>query len=117
MVRIVMDSRRATISKPLPMQMQHANNFMSGEYAYKDSSGNDVKVVYIAGEGVGFMPLTGIHPAILKAVQYIVDHQRKMSSTWVYKILSHINIANQSNFRLNWCKSCLRASWTVPFTT
>lgn len=52
-------------------------NKVTGQYSYKDPSGRDIKVSYIAGEGIGFMPLEGVDPEIIKAVQYIVKLGRE----------------------------------------
>lgn len=49
-------------------------NTVNGEYSYPNADGSEVKVAYKAGEGIGFMPLEGVHPAIIKALQYIIDH-------------------------------------------
>jgi hypothetical protein len=46
-----------------------------GSYSYIDPDGNPVNVQYEAGDGIGFKPSgDGIHPAILKALEYILSH-------------------------------------------
>lgn len=50
------------------------DNNVNGEYSYVSPDGEAIKVVYKAGPGIGFQPLEGVHPAIIKAIEYIVDH-------------------------------------------
>lgn len=48
---------------------------VQGSYSYIDPDGNPVNVQYEAGENIGFKPSgDGIHPAILKALDYILSH-------------------------------------------
>lgn len=56
-------------------------NLVNGEYSYKNADGSEVKVVYKAGAGIGFMPLEGVHPAIIKALQYIEANPPKDGPT------------------------------------
>jgi len=51
-----------------------SSNLVNGEYSYKQDDGSEVRVAYIAGEGLGFQPLEGVHPSIIAAIKYIVDH-------------------------------------------
>jgi hypothetical protein len=57
-----------------------AENNLNGEYSYVAPDGETIKVVYTAGPGLGFFPTEGVHPAIVKAIQYIVDHPPADSS-------------------------------------